>query len=336
MNRSSKILIIVFVLLSLITGYFVINQKKSEDPVFVDPLLKDRDFAVQNMDEIERIAIKRKKYPPLIFSKMEGKWVINDRYKVNEETMPHLLAVLKGVKMKYIPPVNMQKTIIKDIAQNGIEVMLYNGEKEVVKHYFVGSEFGDGSDTPFLMKGSAQPFMMFLPGLDGSVRRRLNYNIGEWKSKIVFEEEVDKIKKIEMNYPQDRTSGFTITKYNDGYKILNADNEVTNRTPNQNTMAAYFDFFSYIRGESNESDNPERKRIVASPVFCKLSIVYTDNTTKSFTFYSMGDLTGDFVTKSPGNVHVDNKFFIEMPDGELLLAQYRVLNKIMKPFWYFF
>ncbi|MBK8634690.1 MAG: hypothetical protein IPN72_14435 [Saprospiraceae bacterium] len=60
MNRSSKILIIVFVLLSLITGYFVINQKKSEDPVFVDPLLKDRDFAVQNMDEIERIAIKRK------------------------------------------------------------------------------------------------------------------------------------------------------------------------------------------------------------------------------------------------------------------------------------
>jgi hypothetical protein len=223
----------------------------------------------------------------------------------------------------------------KDIQKNGLEVKLYQGQ-EKVRHYSVGTEFGDGSDTPFLMNGEEQPYMMYLPGFDGSVRRRMNFNMAEWRSKIVFEENPDMIKSLEVNYLQDKKSSFTITRFNEGFKIINGEGKLDSRTVNNNTVSAYLDFYREIYAEYNDTDNPERPNILKTQRFCIITIIYKDNTQRIFDFYSYGDLLGDFVTTSPSDINPDNKFFVLSPEKELFLLQQRVVGKVLQPIWFFF
>lgn len=336
MSKKNRYLVIIALILAVVVAAIALSGKKSNEPDFADPLLKDRNFAYEDINALTSIVINRKKYPSLVFKKLnQNSWQLNSKYMVNEATMPHLLAALKGVKMKYIPPQTMLQTIKDDIKSDGIEVKLYAGD-ELVKHYHIGTEFGDGSDTPFLMEGSSQPFMMYLPGLDGSVRRRFIYDMDEWKSKTIFSEDPELIKKISVNYPQDKASSFSLFHQTDDFRIVDHNGKTPDRKFNTNTISAYFNFFTDISGESNESENPERNNILSGQPFCVITLVMNDNSVKEYVLYSMSNLVGDLVITGPRNIHPDNKYFVLMPDGQLLLTQQRVIGKILRPYWYFF
>jgi hypothetical protein len=328
---------LLLLILSALASYLIWKNRASETTNYVDPYLEKANFAYPQIQDISHISIKRPDYPLLVFRKMGNDWIINDRYLANDETMPHLLAVLQRMSVKFIPPESMKSTILKDIRKNGIEVKLYKDQNQIIRHYYVGTDFGGGKDTPVLMAGGDQPFMLQLAGLDGSIRNRLNFGLAEWRSKIVFRENTSEIKKIKVEYPQDPKSGFTIMRFNDRFKILdNNGSEIKNKVPNQNTLSAYFDFFADIRGESNETENPQRSNISSRPKFAVIKIVSSDNLERSYSFTSAIDLMSDIKTISPNDLHPDNKYFVATPDNNFILVQQRIAGKILKSIWYFF
>ena len=145
----------------------------------------------------------------------------------------------------------MLETIKKDLEMDGIEVKLFVGN-DLVKHYTIGTEFGDGSDTPFVMKGTNQPFMMQLPGLNGSVRRRFIFDIDDWKSKTIFKEDPAMIKKITVAYPNDVNSGFSLIHQTDDFSIVfdavpfyglagMIDGEAINKACNHRVKSKYYE-----------------------------------------------------------------------------------------------
>lgn len=336
--KSNQIRNIIFLLIILVAGYLVYTQKtKTVDKLEDHPLMKDRDFAYKNIDEINIIAIKRPNYPLIVLNRKGDDWVINQKFAANTPTVNHTLQVLKKMQMKYIPPASMKETIAADIKKNGIEVKLFTDSITLVKHYFVGTEFGDGSDTPVLMKGAEQAFMMYLPGLDGSIRRRLNFNMNDWRSKVIISENPDLIKKVMVVYPRDESSNFTAVRYNENFKLFDFQNkEIPNKTPNQNTIAAYLDFFKEIIGESNETENIERPRIVKGIPFAIIKITTDDNLEKEYKFFSLLDLTSEQQITSPKNMSIDNKYFGTTPDNNFILLQHKVVGKLFQPIWYFF
>lgn len=336
MSRKNTYLILLAAVLAVIASVFIFTNKEVNQTASIDPLIKDRDFGYKDIEKLTTIVINRKKYPLLVFKK-EGNsaWILNDKFPVNEATMPHLLATLKGLKMKYIPPKSMLETIKKDLEMDGIEVKLFVGN-DLVKHYTIGTEFGDGSDTPFVMMGSNQPFMMQLPGLNGSVRRRFIFDIDDWKSKTIFKEDPAMIKKITVAYPNDVNSGFSLIHQTDDFSILDANGKAPDRKMNKNTISSYFDFFTELVGESNESENPERKNILKREPFCVITIVMEDNSLKEYVMHSMSNILGDHIVTGPRDIHPDNKYFVLMPNQQLILAQQRVIGKVIRPYWYFF
>lgn len=334
--KNNKVILIVALIVSAAIAFYFLSKGTSKTKELESTMVTaDRGFSFKEIDKITTISLKRKDYPELVFTKKGDEWIINNKFRANLESMKYLLTVLKGVTLKYIPPNSMVPTLKKDIEKNGIVVKLYQGE-EKVRQYSVGTEFGDGSDTPYLMEGEDQPYMMYLPGFDGSVRRRMSFKMAEWRSKIVFEENPDMIKSLEVNYLQDKKSSFTITRFNDGFKITNGEGKLDPRTVNNNTVSAYLDFYRAISAEYNDTDNPERPNILNKQIFCTITIIYKDNTQRSFDFYSYGDLLGDFETISPSDINPDNKFFVLSPEKELFLLQQRVVGKVLQPIWFFF
>jgi hypothetical protein len=336
MTKNLILGILASVLLGIAAILYFKNNDQSKDN-FVDPYLEKANFAYEKIDEIATIYIKRPNYPLLVFKKPSGKWVINDRFPANDETMVHLLAVLQRMKVKYIPPTSMNQTLQDDIKKNGIEVKLFKEDNSLVKHYFVGTDFGGGTDTPVMNSGDNQPFMMQLAGLEGTIRNRLNFGLAEWRTKTVFEENADEIKKIKVDYPQDEKSGFTLLRFNDNFKVLDFQgNELVDKTANQNTIGAYFDFFTNIRGESNETENSNRNAIIKNKPFAVIKIVSSDNLERKYEFIPALDLLTDTRTVSPNDVNPDNKYFVTTYNNNFLLVQHRIAGKFLKPIWYFF
>ena len=322
--------------LTAIAAYLLIKKPHSELNTN-DPYLKEREFAYKDFENINYISLKRPEYPILVFKKTGRKWIINNKWEANEQTMNGLIQVLSKMEMKYVPPKSMLKTISEDIKKNGIEVKLYSDSVKLERHYFVGSEFGDGTDTPVLMANGKQPFMMSLKGLDGSIRRRMNFNLPEWRTKVIFQEVPEKLKKISVEYPQDPTSGFTLLRFNNDFKVFDhAGKEVLIKNPNANTISAYFDFYNNISGESNETENPERKNIVKQPVFALIKLVSVDNIERKYSFYSALDMVSESKTQSPNSIDPDNRFFVTTYDNNFVMGQQRVLGKLFQSIWYFF
>jgi hypothetical protein len=337
MKNKNSLLLLLFLVVSAIAYFMVNRQPKDMLEQIDDPYKIQRDFAYPEFEKINYIYLKRPKYPLLVFRRKGNEWIINKRYPASEETMTAFINVLKRMELKYIPPNSMLQTIQDDIKKNGIEVKLYSDSVTLEKHYFVGSEFGDGTDTPVILAKGKQPFMMQLKGLDGSIRRRMNFDLQEWRSKVIFNENVSKIKKITVEYPQEPQSGFTLLKFNDEYKVLDYENkEITIKKPNQKTIEAYFDFYTNVRGESNETENPERKLIESKPKFAIIKIVSVDNLERRYYFTAMMDMVTDVKTTSPNRIDPDSRFFVSTYDKNFVLGQQRVIGKLFQSVWYFF
>ncbi len=337
MKNKNLFLFIILILLSSIAGYMLYNRSKNMVQETEDPFKEQRSFAYTDFDKINYIHLKRPRYPLLVFRRNGAEWIINNKWPVNQETMIGFIAVLKNMDLKYIPPKTMNKTIDEDIKKNGIEIKLYTDTTSLEKHYFVGSEFGDGTDTPVVMAKGNQAFMMQLKGLDGSIRRRMNFDLGEWRTKVIFRENVAKIKKISIEYPQEPSSGFTILKYNETYKILDHQGKVIPvKKPNQKVIEAYFDFYTNIVGESNETENPERKTIEVQPKFATIKLVSEDNLERKYNFYAAQDLIEEVKTTSPNQIDPDMRFFVSTYDKNFVLSQQRIVGKLFQSIWYFF
>ena len=337
MKNKNLLLFFLFVVIAAIAVTMVRKQPKETIDEVADPYKTQRSFAVTDFDKIQYIHLKRPRYPLLVFRRIGQEWIINNRYPASVETMNSFIAVLKNMDLKYIPPNSMLETIEKDIKKNGIEIKLYSDTSNLEKHYFVGSEFGDGTDTPVIMANGSQPFMMQLKGLDGSIRRRMNFDLGEWRTKVIFKENVAKIKKITVEYPQEPQYGFTLLRYNDQYKVLDYENkEITIKKPNQKIIESYFDFYTSVRGESNETENPERKVIEARPKFAIIKIVSDDNIERRYRFYAVLDMISEIKTTSPNKIDPDSRFFITTYDQNFILGQQAVIGKLFQSVWYFF
>lgn len=333
--NSTSILAFVLIILA-VTAFFLYkkngNSKEMESKGFAP---SESQFAIPDLESIATISINRALYPELVFKRHSTGWKINNRFEANDVTMNYFLAVVKGVSMKYIPPKSAYDNLMADFKKNGIVLQFFDVNGKKLKQYTVGTELGDGSDTPFIMEGANQPYIVHLPGMDGSVRRRMNHNIDEWKSIIIAQEDPNSISKLKVTYPLDTPSSFTIIKKDDGYQLISATGKDLTDLANQNTIRSYLDGFAEVLGESNESGSGRKDEIIAQPLFAKIEIKRSNGEHKILEFYSFIDMSRGEHTTSPNQVNPDNKFFVNIDKSDFILGQYRVLQKIIKAEWFF-
>lgn len=294
--------------------------------------VSDRRFRIDNIDEVGAFSIERVNYPKIVFTRKPDGWYLNNGRKAREEAPAYILNTMKGLTLKYIPNRAGSEVIKKSLAKTGIKVQFFDRKSKLMKSFFIGTEMGDGSGTAFLMEGAEQPYVLFVQGASFSIRTRFLYGMNEYESKDIFVEKANDIEMVEIKYPYDKPSSFTLKKKLLGWEITNPYTGTKLPKLNEKLIEPYLGGFANIVAEYNDGNNPNREMILRQPIFCEITVLKKDGTKKHVTAYSLANIEFKQNKYSPKEVGEDTRFEVLTDNNEFMLIQHRVIGKVMLAF----
>lgn len=328
MSNNKILTLILLCLIALCLAFYYIKGLPSNSGMDIS----DRQFKLENTDDVHIISIERKDYPPIIFRKNGNAWILNNGRTSKPESTGYIFNILKKLTIRYIPGKAASENILKSIAKSGIKVKLFTKNEKIIKSFYIGADVGDGASTAFLMEGANQPFVMFAQGFEGSIRTIFEFDMNEYETKNIFVENPDLIQEVEIKYPYDKPSSFKITRGSMGFDLFNP--YTNSRLPqlNEKLIEPYLDAFKNIIAEYNDANNENRQMITTQPVFCEIILKRKDGTIRNATLYNLENIEFNKHEYSPKELSNDTRFMVATNNGEFFLAQNRVIGKILLSF----
>ncbi len=325
---NKKLLIVLGVLIVLALLFYIVKGRPNSKGFD----LSDRHFKIENTEDIQTLSLERKHYPPVIFTKKGDKWFLNNGREARPQATSYLFNVMSKLKIKYIPGAAASEKLRTSIDTMGILVKAFDKKSDLMKAYYIGPDVGDGRATAFMMQGATQPYVMFATGYDGSIRTRFVFDMNEYETKNVFVEDPQNIKEVEIKYPFDKPSSFSIKKTLLGYEIINPYTNTKLPNLNEQLIEPYFSKFTDIIAEYNDGGNSNKEMIIKEPVFCEINLVRKDGSIRNAKVFSLPNIEFKQSIYSPKEVTPDTRFEVLTNKDEFFLIQHRVLGKILLAF----
>ncbi len=336
MNKN--ILLLLALLLLIAFAYVGFNKKTSNSSSSID--ISDRDFAIENTDEIHRIKLTRRTGRTIDLKRNGKDWVVGEKNKkVSKNVMSNLMNVIKNIQIKFIPPAKYNEKVINEINRIGTQVDIYNDKDKLMKSYFVGGNVPDGG-TYYIMQGKTQPYVMERKVGYGGVRDLFIYQEEEIYDSAIWEINTSQIVSISVDYPKDKQESFIIQRSEDTF-IIDPLYKTTRRNPiipNQDFIKAYVEGFDVIYSESNENDNKLFSQLKDLVPFSIISFELQNGDKKTVKLYPVNqflDQHEDMPSLEKANLLYLERFFVVTDWGDLYAAQKRLILKLFRGYSYF-
>ncbi len=334
--QKKTILIFILLAVGLLAWYFLRpNRNGSSDK-------SKTAFAIANTDEIDKIFISHKTEGKVLLEKKKGIWFVNGKYEAFKPTIDFFLnETIKKIRVKGPVPKPARDLVIASMATMAFKTEIYiNGELE--KTYYVGQPTTDMMGTYMYLEGSDEPYITNIPGFDGFLSSRYPVDEKEWVTKVIFDYKPEQIKSVDVNYPEDINSGFTVTrKNNKGDFDISAAKTAPNGTMNYAAVKSYFGMFGFKCAEAFVEFTPHQLDSMKKSVpFCIITLIDSNAITRKLTVYkrassdrdhSLHDNKGNRLAYDPSrfNALLDN-------DNRVMIIQDLVFDPIMINFSDFF
>jgi hypothetical protein len=326
MNRK---MLIVLAVLCAVAFVFYLMKGMPGDKGFD---LSDRQFKIENVADIYTLSIERKDYPAIVFTKKGSTWHLNNGRAARPEATAYLFSILKNLKIKYIPNALASENLINSIKKEGIHVRAYDNSNKLMKSFFIGPDVGDGSGTGFLMEGARQPYVMFATNYYGSIRTRFVFDMNEYETKSIFAEKIENIQQVEIKYPYDKPSSFTLNKKLIGYDLYNPYTNTRLPKLNEKLIEPYLANYENMTAEYNDAGNSNKEMILQQPIFCEINLKTKSGINRKAILYSLPNIEFKESKFSPKEISPDTRFMVYTDKDEFFLVQHRVIGKLLVPF----
>jgi hypothetical protein len=276
----------------------------------------------------------------MAFKKEGNTWVLEDGKCVQQHMIYILLETFKYVSVKSPVPEAAVSNINEQILKRHKKIEIFqNGE--LSKTWYVGNPTQDHLGTYMLLKDpkkgkSPEPFIMFLPNMNGTLQARFSTNPLDYVCSEIFTYDPLDIKSINVEVPDSANLNFkiiaiddnTFELYNNEHKVESFDTarvrsylvgyrkihfEHHNRTANENHIDSLRNSTPYYK-IAVTNDLGETNNIVAylkSPGFNRY------------------DLVGNIIEHDRDRLWVFTKY------DELTVCQYHVFDKLLRDINYF-
>lgn len=325
--------ILLLVLALLILGGIYLYTERSEDEI----VYADRQFAVEDTDEIYVITMERPLHPPIHLSRSKNGWLLNERRKASQHVVNNLLSVLKNVEIDYIPPKAQYHKVMRDIANQGVKVAVYDKKGKVLAEYTVGKNTTSEGGTFYLNKGANQPYVMRVPAVSGGVNVYFTMNTLDFRDMSIMEVKSEQISRVTLDYKRDRRSSFVIENEGDLLKIdplvKGADSEVKQ---NEKILQAYLLEYKKIGAEFVRTGDPSMDSLRHIMPFAELKLEMKNGKEIGYSFYPDEQVyDADNIFRTVEDLKTTDRHFVFASDGEVYIIQQRLLKGIFKPLAYF-
>ncbi|MDQ3190413.1 MAG: hypothetical protein M3Q58_02355 [Bacteroidota bacterium] len=331
--KKNKIALIVVVVLSLIAGYFWLNNKTGT----IKKELKD--FAVKDTANVTKIfMVDGHGKSVTLERKNQGLWIVNGNAEARKDGIDLILTTIGDLEVK--SPVSKASfdNVITHMAGNATKIEIFKGKDKPAKVYYVGGPTKDHFGTYMLLENSKVPFVLHIPGHYGYLSSRYFINESEWKSTALYRYSPDQIDKIEVNYlelPQESFIIENISKRKPKLKSIHNNQYLENI--DTLSIIYYINSFNNINFEFHADDTPrETQDSIMS--FCeKFNIKITDinGNVNLFTGYNKPMKQGSKdLEDNPIEYDMDRMYGITN-EKEFVIIQHFVFNELTPRINYF-
>lgn len=210
MNRT-LILLLTVVILGGLAGYAYLSGK-TDAAAGVSARSNDRQFAYPDFEDVERIFIADRKGHQVNLTRGGITGWLADGQPANDNVLKNLITVLKAVDIRTLPTRKAIPNMIRVLATEGIRVQLFDDDNRELRDYYIGGATHDELGTFAIMDGSENPYVVHLPNFTGNIRTRFNHWGDEWRDRIYFRVDPEKVTRFRIEYPRQQGESFQLTK----------------------------------------------------------------------------------------------------------------------------
>lgn len=325
-NRTTLIYFILLVVSGSLTFYFI-HYKQTKN----SSNLPDRDFAVENIDDIGKIFLARKQGGNILLTRQGDDWMVNNKYKVFPNTMQYMLETIRNLKIKSIPPRNAYENIMKDFASIGIKVEIYNLKQELIKTYYVGGVTNDEEGLYCLMNGAVQPYIMYLGPSPTNLRVRYDIDEQDWRDRSMLNVKTEEIESSSLSFPYDTNRDYTVILKDQEFKVTDQTGNVLANVPGNRFINAYKQEFAPISTEAIINDHRAKDSICAIKPYAVMQLKLIKNKEPiTLKFYPIPEQSDEAINMEKSFLDARNfyRFYICRQDGDFLLIQLPQMKNI--------
>lgn len=322
-----RTLVLLSLLAILGSGYYFFTTLEDDK---IEAIKAERDFAVDK-ELIKKVVFTTKDGKSQTVTEKDGIWYIDGKRMSKNQSFLFVEA-LSSVRMQSIPPKGAYNQIMKTIGRIGILVRVFGENDELLKSYYVGGVPQDERGTYYLMEGSGQPYLLNIPGMEGSTRGRFIKRPDDWLDRAMFRYPNKDIQKITVEYPRSKNDSYTLEKNGNSYDVTPFFNFTPRKKAdvNQRVVEDYLEnyhigFFT----EAYVNDHPLRDSIVTNMVpFSKIRITNEAGDVKSLDLYPLNEvfnMQGEAI--GPNVDKYIERYYVNVDGGERFMLTQQILAK---------
>ena len=297
----------------------------------------ERNFAIKHINEIDKIFLASKDGVSITLTKQEDHWLVNNQFIAIQDRINTLLNTAKKIKTKNRISKKKINRVIKNLSANHIKTEFYC-KGQLKKSYFVGGETQERDGTYMLLidpetqLNAKQPFVTSIRGFQGYLTPRYEPLIDNWRDLKIFHFPKNRIKSVEIQYPNVPENSFKIEIEDREYILKQNGNKVAAKNEN---IKLYLLNFKTIAAERLVPKIGLGKdimaRIQASSPYFKLTVTNLSGISNTVLGYRRSAEIGETnAIGMPLKFDPDRFYGICFGGKELTILQYYVFDPILK------
>ena len=371
-KRNITIIAILLVILGIIIGNGVYLYNHNKDFYYQSTVKKIVDifdknetideatlnFIVYDTAAITKMFFADKSGNQTLLERDGNDWIINNEYPANQDLVKQMLYTINRIHIK---PMSVKKkdNVVTQMASTNTKVEVYQMLPRInlfnkiklfyhetrSKVYYVGGVTQDNIGTYVLKEGGNNVYIAYLPALNGSISSRFSAIPLDWRSHLIFNNNMNEIESVKLEINRDPDNGFIINEIDRAqYSMTRLNGQPVDFS--ENKVLTLLTSFKDVRFEAFLNDvAPERRdSIINSPFEQRLTLTTKDGKVRSVTTFRMLPNVDMFdydpaVVDDPdfyeGITDPDHQYALLSEGNEFVLIQKFVFGKLLNPADYY-
>lgn len=337
--KKKSILLAVSIILVGVLIYFGIKVVKGSGSSVESELIE---FAIKDTDKIDRIVITDNygRIMDLRLAKGSSEWTDKDGNCIMQDGIDFILDACKKIEFKGYLTENSVETYNKMMLSQHIKVEYYV-EGKWNKTWYIGPATRDHLGQIMLLDSkelgrSDRPVIMSIKGMHGIIEPRFYADPYKWQCTQVFRLTPEEIKKIEVTYPLQPARSFSVETLSRNKYSVKQQNIPLPEIDTQFVML-YLNKFKKIHYEMpNYVLNKEQiDSLKKTSPFCILKVDLQNGKSQRLKMYRIGSESPNINEIGQVVDYAIDRFWMELPSGEVVKCQYFVFDPILLGHLYF-
>lgn len=335
-----KRIIIIILGVALLVGLGIFTSRLISNKGKSDGQLAAFNFEIQDTASVNKIIITEPNGMEMTLVRNGNSWTDDKGECVQPVQVFNILEALYNVRFKGYVPENSVKTVINRITTLGIKVQYFQND-DWSKTWYIGGSTSDHHGTYMLVESeeagkSDLPVIAEIKGMKGIIEPRFFADPRKWQCSGIFAYQMQEIAEVNVKFTERPDRSFEVRKIKNDYLVKYGGKYLT--ALDTNMVYRYLLNFKRINFENPnyELNDKQLDSLKRSKPFCELKLRTTKGEKKKLRMFRI-KATGEGEVDDFGDkVNYDiNRFWCELPDGQVVKCQYFVFNPLIMGHVYF-